>query len=108
MNQAAEPLTDEEDAFGRLLLDYLAGNADEPFLERDDGHTGPALPAEWYFAERAQWPEAEQASFGFVQGRVLDIGAGAARHSSRHRGKAWTSWRSTSRRAPSKCVADVV
>jgi SAM-dependent methyltransferase len=81
MSQPAEPLTDEEDAFGRLLLDYLAGRADEPFLERDDGHTGPALPAEWFFAERAQWPEAEQASFGFVRGRVLDIGAGAGRHS---------------------------
>lgn len=74
-------MTDEEDAFGRLLLDHLAGHAGELLLECDDGRSGPALSAQWFFAEYAQWPEAERAVFGFAQGRVLDIGAGAVRHS---------------------------
>jgi SAM-dependent methyltransferase len=81
VSRTLEPLTDEEDAFGHLLLDHLEGQAGEPRLERDDGRSGPALGAEWFFAEYAQWPEAERAVFGFVQGRVLDIGAGAGRHS---------------------------
>jgi len=81
MSQAVEPLTDEEDAFGRVLLDYLSGPAGDPVLERDDGHAGPALGPEWFFAEPEEWPEAERAVFGYVRGRVLDVGAGAGRHS---------------------------
>ncbi len=81
MSQAVGALTDEEDAFGRLLLDYHSGRAGDPFLERDDGHTGPALGAECFFAEAEQWPDAERAVFDYVRGRVLDVGAGAGRHS---------------------------
>jgi SAM-dependent methyltransferase len=57
------------------------GRAGKPELERDDGQVGPALGAEWFFAEHADWVEAEQAAFELVRGRVLDIGAGAGRHS---------------------------
>jgi len=64
-----------------LLLDHLEGRAGEPELERDDGHIGPAMGAEWFFAEHAEWVEAERAAFELVRGRVLDIGAGAGRHS---------------------------
>jgi SAM-dependent methyltransferase len=39
------------------------------------------MGAEWFFAEHAGWVEAERAAFEFVRGRVLDIGAGAGRHS---------------------------
>jgi len=81
MSQAVEPLTDEEDAFGRVLLDYLSGRAGDSFLDRDDGHTGPAMGPEYFFAEPEEWPDAERAVFDFVRGRVLDIGAGAGRHS---------------------------
>jgi SAM-dependent methyltransferase len=78
----SEPLTDEEDAFGHLLLDHLAGRTGEqPMLELDDGRSGPALGAEWFFAEYDQWPDAERAVFDLSRGRVLDIGAGAGRHS---------------------------
>ncbi|MGH3018161.1 MAG: class I SAM-dependent methyltransferase [Gaiellaceae bacterium] len=77
-----EPLTDEEDAFGQLLLDHLAGRTGEqPMLELDDGRSGPALGAEWFFAEYPAWPEAERQVFDAVSGRVLDLGAGAGRHS---------------------------
>ena len=63
------------------MLDHLEGRAGEPQLERDDGSVGPAMGAEWFFAEHDDWVEAERAAFGYVRGRVLDIGAGAGRHS---------------------------
>jgi SAM-dependent methyltransferase len=81
MSAALELLPEEEDAFGLLLLDYLSGRAGDPVLERDDGHAGPALGPEWFFAKPEQWPEAERAVFDHVRGRVLDVGAGAGRHS---------------------------
>ena len=81
MSETLGPLADEDDAFGRLLLDYLSGRAGDPVLERDDGHAGPALGPEWFFAEPERWPDAERAVFGHVRGRVLDVGAGAGRHS---------------------------
>jgi SAM-dependent methyltransferase len=39
------------------------------------------MGAEWFFAECDEWVEAERAAFELVRGRVLDIGAGAGRHS---------------------------
>jgi SAM-dependent methyltransferase len=77
----SEPLSEEEDAFGRLLLDYLAGEAGQLTLELDDGRAGPALPADVFFAEHREWPTQEQQVFEFVHGRVLDVGCGAGRHS---------------------------
>jgi SAM-dependent methyltransferase len=77
----ATPLTEEEDAFGRYLLDWLDGHAGELLLERDDGEGGPALGGEWFFAEPQDWAEAERAVLRFAEGRVLDVGAGAGRHS---------------------------
>jgi SAM-dependent methyltransferase len=77
----SEPLSEDEDAFGRLLLDHLAGEAGELILELDDGRAGPALPADVFFAERPEWPAEEQQVFELVHGRVLDVGCGAGRHS---------------------------
>jgi SAM-dependent methyltransferase len=76
-----ESLSNEDDAFGRLLLDHLAGEAGQLVLELDDGRAGPALPAEVFFAEHHEWPAAEQHVFESVHGRVLDVGCGAGRHS---------------------------
>ncbi|HJS69858.1 MAG TPA: methyltransferase domain-containing protein [Gaiellaceae bacterium] len=64
-----------------MLLDHLEGRAGEPELERDDGHIGPAVGAEWFFAAHDAWVEEERAVFELVRGRVLDIGTGAGRHS---------------------------
>jgi SAM-dependent methyltransferase len=50
-------------------------------LERDDGHIGPAMGVESFFADHGDWAEPERSAFEFVEGRVLDIGAGAGRHS---------------------------
>jgi SAM-dependent methyltransferase len=74
-------LSETEDAFGRLLLDHLAGEAGRPILERDDGYAGPALSAGVFFAEHREWPAEEQHVFELVRGRVLDVGSGAGRHS---------------------------
>lgn len=77
----AEPLLDKDDAFGRLLLDHMAGSAGQLLLELDDGRSGPALPAEVFFTGFGEWPAAERRVFESVRGRVLDVGCGAGRHS---------------------------
>ena len=77
----SEVLSEEDDAFGRLLLDYMAGETAQLILELDDGRAGPALPADVFFAEHREWPAQEQRVFEFAHGRVLDIGCGAGRHS---------------------------
>jgi SAM-dependent methyltransferase len=39
------------------------------------------MGAAWFFAAHDDWAEAERAVFEHVEGRVLDVGAGAGRHS---------------------------
>jgi hypothetical protein len=43
MSQVLDVLSDEEDAFGRLLLDHIEEGAGDLLLEFDDGSTGPAM-----------------------------------------------------------------
>ena len=73
-------LTDQQDAFGHVMNDYLHGVDAREIIERDDGlfniSPGPAL----YFAPFDVWPAIEQRVMGFVRGRVLDVGCGAGRH----------------------------
>lgn len=75
------------DAFGEALLDAVAGGRGVHFLERDDGLV-EAMNASLYFSEPSSWPGPELAALKSVSGRVLDIGAGAGRHSLlvQHRG----------------------
>ena len=64
------------DAFGRALLDMVAGAADPVVIERDDGFVG--IDTFEYLTgldERDQW------ALDHVRGRVLDVGAGAGRAS---------------------------
>src|SRR5678815_59292 len=75
-----ESLSNEDDAFGRLLLDHLSGETGQLVLELDDGRAGPALPGEVFCAEHGGWPAAEQRVFESVRGHVLDVGCGAGRH----------------------------
>jgi SAM-dependent methyltransferase len=74
-------LREDEDAFGRQLLDALSGASRSAMLERDDGERGTSMSPDVFFAEHAAWAAAERAVFEYVRGRVLDVGCGAGRHS---------------------------
>jgi len=74
-------LCDDQDAFGRQLLDELHGTAGEATLERDDGESGPSMAPAAFFAGHDAWTAPERAVFDHVRGRVLDVGCGAGRHS---------------------------
>jgi SAM-dependent methyltransferase len=39
------------------------------------------MGAGWFFADHHDWTEPERSAFEYVDGRVLDVGAGAGRHS---------------------------
>jgi SAM-dependent methyltransferase len=73
-------LKDREDAYGRLLLDYLGTGAGVEIVERDDGFIaassyGPAA----YFAPVRRWLKAERVAMRLARGRVLDVGCGPGR-----------------------------
>jgi len=76
-------LSASKDAFGRALLDHLEGRPGaQLMLERDDGSIGPAdLQPEEFFLPHEAWPKWEQHALGLATGAVLDLGAGAGRHS---------------------------
>jgi SAM-dependent methyltransferase len=64
------------DAFGRALLDIVAGTPDPIIIEGDDGFVSlDTLDYQSVLAERDQW------ALDHVCGRVLDVGAGAGRGS---------------------------
>lgn len=75
-----DDLTGGQDAFGRLLQDYLAGEDGLELVERDDGFVGAAGRASAYFTPYSAWPAHERAALAWARGRVLDIGCGAGRH----------------------------
>jgi SAM-dependent methyltransferase len=69
-----------EDAYGRLILDYLETAEGIEIVERDDGFINASGygPAAYFFPFR-RWPKAERAAMRYVKGRVLDVGCGAGR-----------------------------
>jgi SAM-dependent methyltransferase len=69
-----------EDAYGRLILDYLENGEGIEIVERDDGFIGASGygPAAYFFPFR-KWPKAERAAMRHARGRVLDVGCGAGR-----------------------------
>jgi len=72
------------DAFGTALLDALSGERGTHIVERDDGFVD-AMDTTDYFLEPDHWSEAwpddDLAALDLVDGRVLDVGAGAGRFS---------------------------
>jgi SAM-dependent methyltransferase len=71
-------LTSDQDAFGHLLTDLVAGRRVHEIVERDDGCVF-AYDPDYYLAPfRSWWPQ-ERRSMRFVRGRVLDLGCGAGR-----------------------------
>ena len=75
-------LTDKQDAFGHLLIDYQNGEQNVGIVERVDGYIlADDIELLAYFAEYHQWAEHQKLAMEYVTGRVLDIGCGAGRHS---------------------------
>ena len=74
-------LTDNQDAYGHLLLDHHNGKENFEIVEREDGFitTSQFGPVN-YFAEYDNWAEHQKSAIQHATGRVLDIGCGAGRH----------------------------
>ena len=76
----AKALREDQDAFGRALLDRLESRTGDEIIERDDGFIAVASRnLETYFAPVAEWPEHERKALAMASGRCLDIGCGAGR-----------------------------
>lgn len=74
-------LKEHQDAFGREIYDYYHGQESYEIIERDDGFFSLSPGPRLYFLEYEDWPEADKRAIRYARGRVLDIGAGAGRHS---------------------------
>jgi SAM-dependent methyltransferase len=72
------PLTPEQDAFGHLLSDLVAGEHVVEVVERDDGCVFTS-ELDYYLAPFRSWWSQERRAMRFVRGRVLDLGCGAGR-----------------------------
>jgi SAM-dependent methyltransferase len=71
------------DAFGTALRDYYESSGERArihVIERDDGFIDNAETAQ-YFAPPDTWNKLDRWALEGMSGRVLDIGAGAGRHS---------------------------
>jgi len=73
-------LKPEKDAFGQMLWAFYRGREVFEIWERDDGYISVASP-QTYFSEYEDWPAHQKKAMEFVEGRVLDAGCGAGRHS---------------------------
>ncbi len=72
-------LTEQQDAYGRIVWDHLHGTPTTEIIERDDGWFAVSGGAPNYFAEFKDWPRHQQVAMRFIRGRVLDVGCGAGR-----------------------------
>jgi len=73
-------ITEEQDAFGKALLDYLDGRGDRQLiLEADDGSSAPAMPPAWFFQTSDEWYSWEKKALAALKGPILDLGCGAGR-----------------------------
>lgn len=72
-----------DDAFGQQLLGWLSGEESPEVVERDDGYINASkgFGKRLYFSTFRNWPVHERRAITSVRGRVLDVGAGAGRHS---------------------------
>jgi len=71
-----------QDAYGRqLLAQYNNQTATAEIIERDDGYIDTGSDPGTYFREYKQWSPLERRIIKFANGRILDIGCGAGRHS---------------------------
>ena len=74
-------LKKEKDAYGHMIYDQYNGKDAEEVIERDDGYIDISAGAKNYFREFEKWRDSEKEAMYYVEGKVLDIGCGAGRHS---------------------------
>jgi SAM-dependent methyltransferase len=71
-----------QDAYGRqFLAQYHKETGTVEIIERDDRYIDTGSDPGLYFREYDSWPRLERQAIKFAQGRILDIGCGAGRHS---------------------------
>lgn len=69
----------EDDVYGAVRADMLAGKRAMEIVERDDGF-GMAFDAHYLVAPFRRWDDPlERRAMRFVCGRVLDVGCGGGR-----------------------------
>ncbi|MCG3221017.1 MAG: methyltransferase domain-containing protein [Candidatus Heimdallarchaeota archaeon] len=71
----------DSDAYGHLIYDHYNGIDVIEIIERDDGYIDNSLGPKNYFSEYDKWKDNEKEAMYYVEGKVLDIGCGAGRHS---------------------------
>jgi SAM-dependent methyltransferase len=70
------------DAYGeQLLAEYTNQTATAEIIERDDCFIDTGSEPGHYFSDYKQWSPAERKAIKLAEGKVLDIGCGAGRHS---------------------------
>ena len=70
------------DAWGQqLLAQHNSRTATVEIIEREDGYVDTGSEAGLYFRDYKRWSPVEREAIKLAQGRVLDIGCGAGRHS---------------------------
>jgi 2-polyprenyl-3-methyl-5-hydroxy-6-metoxy-1,4-benzoquinol methylase len=67
--------------FALALLDYFRGNESAAFVVRRDDGIETTLPAGHLFQAAEDFSDVDNTALGLCNGRVLDVGAGAGRHS---------------------------
>lgn len=72
-------LTEEQDASGLAMLDFMEGQEVHEIAERDDGMIAPSGGPAAYFTEYVDWSPVSKDALAQVRGRVLDVGCGAGR-----------------------------
>lgn len=71
-----------QDAYGQqLLAQYLRKTATVEIIERDDRFIDTGSQGGMYFSEYNEWSPLEREAIKIANGRILDIGCGAGRHS---------------------------
>jgi SAM-dependent methyltransferase len=80
-------LQKSQDAQGRAMYDYYKGKQVSEIIERDDGYIDISDGPKSYFSEYKDWSQHIKKAMRYVNGRVIDIGCGAGRHSLYLQGK---------------------
>ena len=69
-----------KDVFGKALMDYYNGDKTKIRIRRDDNYLDEE-DLRIYFSDYDDFPEYEKEILKYADGKILDIGCGAGRHS---------------------------